>query len=631
MGAGQVGPWRDTMTEAGEPGVKLIRIGGLGLLGLLVLCALALVYGVPAQPLVGYIDARAERAGYQLRVDGPSTLSLGPSLNLAATDIHLLTKDADEELLAAKDVRAELSLLALLTGDIRIGEVRLGQPVMQVTSGRPAGPSARPPIPEPPASATRAVAIDHLVVDGGTLIMRDVREKLEGRIESIQLTASMPARGPVEVEAEGKAGDNIVRFAAKASSASQIIEGRPTPVEVKLELPGLLKAPLSLTASLKAADQIFSIDGVRGTLGPGRVNGSIAVDTAGARPNVNAGLVFDRLEFATADRGSRTEPWSDRPIDFGVLRVFNATVKISARELIAANVHLAPAEIDARLFGGLLSVAVSRSELYGGPVEGKLVVDADPRGPRHGASFEVANANARPLLTDALGFDHVEGRLRLKFDLTAAGASPAAIVSSLGGTANFSLDDGMIRDVNIAGMVRALSARVLQGWQVTSQEKTDLSLVGASFRVANGQAATDDLRLLGPLVRITGKGSVDLSAQTLDLRVDPKLVLSLQGQGGQPDQAGLGVPVAIRGTWAEPRIYPDVAGMLDNPEAAFAKLKAMGGALFGLWDAQPGDGAKKPKAEDVIKSLDQMIRGDRDQPSDPKNQVRDIIRDLLGR
>jgi AsmA protein len=614
--------------------VKLIRIAGLGLVGLLVLAVLALVYGVPAQPLVRYISGRAEQAGYQLRVDGPSIISLGPSFNIAAKDIHLLdAKDTNEELLAAKDVRVELSLLSLLTGDIRISKLRLGQPLVRLTSGRTTGASGRPSNPaEAGESATRILAIDHLVVGDGTLVVRDMREKLEGRVDGIQLSASIPARGPVEVEAEGKAGDHIVRFAAKASSASQIIEGRPTPVEARLELPGLLKAPLSLTASLKAADQIFSIDGVRGTLGSGRVNGSIAVDTVGARPNVNAGLVFDRLEFASPDRVSRNEPWSDRPIEFGVLRVFNATVKISARELVAGNVHLTPAEIEARLLGGLMSITVSRSEMYGGPVQGKLVIDADPRAPRHGASFELANVNALPLLTDALGFDHVEGRLRLKFDLTAAGTSPSAIVSSLGGTADFSLEDGMVRDVNIAGMVRALSNRMLQGWQLASQEKTDLTLVGASLRVANGQATTDDLRLLGPLVRITGKGSVNLPAQTLDLRVDPKLVLSLQGQGGPPDPAGLGVPVAIRGPWAEPRIYPDIAGILDNPEAAFAKLKAMGGSLFGPLDSQAGSGAKKPKPEDVIKSLDQMIRGDgRDQPSDTKNQVRDIIRDLLGR
>jgi AsmA protein len=150
--------------------------------------------------------------------------------------------------------------------------------------------------------------------------------------------------------------------------------------------------------------------------------------------------------------------------------------------------------------------------------------------------------------------------------------------------------------------------------------------------VANGQATTDDLRLAGPLVRISGKGTANLTNRTLDFRVDPRLVLSLQGQGGPADPAGLGVPVVIRGAWNEPQIYPEIAGILDNPEAAFAKLKAMGGSLFGFPDQQTGGGANKPKVDEVIKSLDQMIRGDgRGRQGDTKGQVRDVIRDLLGR
>ena len=37
----------------------------------------------------------------------------------------------------------------------------------------------------------------------------------------------------------------------------------------------------------------------------------------------------------------------------------------------------------------------------------------------------------------------------------------------------------------------------------------------------------------------------------------------------------------IEGPWGEPRIYPDMQGILDNPDAAYAKLKEMGKGLFG--------------------------------------------------
>src|SRR4029077_9322158 len=67
----------------------------------------------------------------------------------------------------------------------------------------------------------------------------------------------------------------------------------------------------------------------------------------------------------------------------------------------------------------------------------------------------------------------------------------------------------------------------------------------------------------------------------LGFRAEPKLVLTTEGQGRTTDPVGLGIPVVIDGPWAQPRIYPDMAGMLDNPDAAYAKLKEMGKGLFG--------------------------------------------------
>jgi AsmA protein len=135
---------------------------------------------------------------------------------------------------------------------------------------------------------------------------------------------------------------------------------------------------------------------------------------------------------------------------------------------------------------------------------------------------------------------------------------------------------------------------------------------------------------------MTGKGTADLVGRTLDFRVDPKLVLTLQGQGGRDDPAGLGVPVVIRGPWDAPQIHPDISGILENPQAAFDQLRKMGGALFGQ------GGGRRPSADEVMKSVDDLIRGRQPsnqpgqsgrQPSnqDLGNQVRDRLRDFLGR
>jgi AsmA protein len=61
------------------------------------------------------------------------------------------------------------------------------------------------------------------------------------------------------------------------------------------------------------------------------------------------------------------------------------------------------------------------------------------------------------------------------------------------------------------------------------------------------------------------------------------VVASIEGQGGKKDLQGPGVPVAINGPWAQPSIYPDIAGILENPQAAYEKLT--GGVLVKLPDA----------------------------------------------
>ena len=154
-------------------------------------------------------------------------------------------------------------------------------------------------------------------------------------------------------------------------------------------------------------------------------------------------------------------------------------------------------------------------------------------------------------------------------------------MSGLGGTVFAVFQDGAIRGLNVAQMIRSLTSGTLSGWQEGKEQSTDLTQLSASFRVEKGQATTTDLNLVGPLVKMTGAGTVDLAAKTLAFRVEPKLVLTTEGQGRAADPVGLGIPVVIDGPWAEPRIYPDMAGILDNPDAAYARLKEMGKGLFG--------------------------------------------------
>jgi len=151
----------------------------------------------------------------------------------------------------------------------------------------------------------------------------------------------------------------------------------------------------------------------------------------------------------------------------------------------------------------------------------------------------------------------------------------------MSGIAFIVFQDGAIKGLNVAQMIRSLTASTLSGWQESSEKATDLSQLSASFKIDKGQAQTTDLNLVGPLVKMTGAGTIDLGTKQIGFRVEPKLVMTTEGQGRASDPVGLGIPVMIAGPWGSPRIYPEMQGILDNPEAAYAKLKEMGKGLFG--------------------------------------------------
>ena len=194
---------------------------------------------------------------------------------------------------------------------------------------------------------------------------------------------------------------------------------------------------------------------------------------------------------------------------------------------------------------------------------------------------DLTGVRALPLLQGLADFDRIDGKMQAKLSVRSSGTSQRAIMSNMAGTAFVVFQDGAIKGLNVAQMIRSLTASTLSGWQESEEKATDLSQLSASFKIDKGQAQTTDLNLVGPLVKMTGAGTIDLGTKQIGFRVEPKLVMTTEGQGRASDPVGLGIPVMISGPWGSPRIYPEMQGILDNPEAAYAKLKEMGKGLFG--------------------------------------------------
>ena len=208
-------------------------------------------------------------------------------------------------------------------------------------------------------------------------------------------------------------------------------------------------------------------------------------------------------------------------------------------------------------------------------------IDASTAAPSFALRADLTGVRALPLLKGLADFDKLDGRMQTKISVRSTGNSQRAIMAGLQGTTFVVFQDGAIKGLNVAQMIRSLTSNTLSGWQEGQELKTDLTQLSASFKIEKGQAVTTDLNLVGPLVRMTGVGTIALDTKQIGFRVEPKLVMTTEGQGRAGDPVGFGIPVMITGPWGAPKIYPDMQGILDNPDAAYAKLKEMGKGLFG--------------------------------------------------
>ena len=176
---------------------------------------------------------------------------------------------------------------------------------------------------------------------------------------------------------------------------------------------------------------------------------------------------------------------------------------------------------------------------------------------------------ALPLLRSLADFDKLDGKMQAKISVRSAGNSQRAIMSNLSGTAFVVFQDGAIKGLNVAQMIRSLTASPLSGWQEGKEQATDLTQLSASFKIDKGQAETTDLNLVGPLVKMTGVGTIDLGTKQIGFRVEPKLVMTTEGQGRPSDPVGLGIPVMISGPWGEPA---DLSGHAGHPRQSRRRL-----------------------------------------------------------
>jgi len=282
--------------------------------------------------------------------------------------------------------------------------------------------------------------------------------------------------------------------------------------------------------------------------------------------------------------------------------------------------------ITVTMLNGVLNAAIDKLGLAGGTIDAKLTVDASQ--PKAALAYQatVANLQALPLLTSFADTDRLSGTIHFNANGQALGANQKQIVETLNGGGGFKILDGAIHGIDIAETIRSMGS--LGMGEEGSPQKTDFAEISGTFTIVNGLLENRDFQMLAPLLRVTGAGLVPMPPQTVDYKAELKLVASTEGQGGDAALAGLPIPVAITGPWADPSYGVDWGSVLAAAMLDPARLAAMPADML---DAAKGFGIDLPLpdlggGEGIGGLLDAVIGGG----SDESSGIGGLIEGILG-
>lgn len=358
---------------------------------------------------------------------------------------------------------------------------------------------------------------------------------------------------------------------------------------------------LTLNSNLKAGPNSASLTGLSAKLDDIAISGKAGVSYGGARPKITADLDVGQLDlnrFSTAaaptDDAAAVAP-SAAP-DLSGLTAVNADITARLAGLLVKNLELGATTARVELNGGKLQASLSPASFYGGTVSAKADVNAGNNSFAGGATLD--GVNIEPVLVALNGSSRLSGKGDFTVSVSGPVGTPEQIKAGLDGNGRFVFRDGAIKGVNIPALIRRAKT-MLGAADTATQERpqqTDFTELTGSFTIADGLVSNQDLKMLSPLVRITGKGTFAIPSQAVNYRVDSALVADLTGQGGVLERKGLVVPINVSGTLGNLSYMPDVQGLvLGNIGSA----KDLGATIQNL-NTKEGQRATRNAVKDLL-------------------------------
>lgn len=503
--------------------------------------------------------------GRTLTIGGDVKLKFFPVAGVTANDVSLSGLSKEKPLVSLKSLDVNVEVMPLFSKQLVVKGLHLDNPainldvaesgaqswVFETASSEPAvaseQKSAGVPLP------VQNIALADVKISNGTVSFHNTQTGDKWNIGALDVNVSM---------------DSLSKPLKFKSSAK--VDGKDVAVSGDMSCTGK-------TCQFANAELRYD------TL---RASGVIGVDYGKSVPFISVKLKTGELDlnpflppqqqkqagFSLIADAFAATGWSRAPMDFSGLRKINMEVQVEAARVQAYKMHVENTVLKANLKNAKLRADVTDADIYGG--KGSIAVALDSIGANVEKSASMRGVQAEPFLRDAMSEEHLSGTLDMDMSVAGRGRTQYEIVNSLQGKGAVKFTDGSIKGVDIAGMVRNVQSAFKE--VDTSSQKTDFAELGGTFTITNGIAKNNDLHMKAPLMRLSGEGQADLPNRTVNYRLKPEIVQTIQGQGGK-EKEGLGVPIIVSGTFDHLTWSPDlqavVTDVINNPKKAKEAVK----------------------------------------------------------
>lgn len=354
-----------------------------------------------------------------------------------------------------------------------------------------------------------------------------------------------------------------------------------------LNVPAFTKPIQVANANLKFSQNAVTLDNASFGLGSTHATGQLTLRglAAGAVPETQFTLNADVFNVDEWKGIMRDQPVKTAESSWSLIPAAHAQAGpqptlldrmtggglVTVGSVIYDQMQLANAKATVTLDHGLIRLSPVSANLYGGNLNGTVVVDTRPTPVTYTVSTKLAGVDANKLLSSTSNLKQtLYGLLAANADTRFTGNSTGnsnEIARTLNGKLDLNLQNGKLAGIDMLNQLASIGKFL----NLTKQSEpfTNIAKLTGQFNVVNGVAHTNDLMATIDGGVIQGKGDVDLANQTINMVATAVLSQQMAQQVGGTQIGGylstalanskgeLVMPILISGSLTSPKVAPD--------------------------------------------------------------------------